>query len=214
MSDSITLRGFVASDVRMVISDTGVPISSFLLGSTERRLDRATGQWVDGEINWYNVSAFRYLAQNTAFSIKKGEKVLVTGRLKLRHWTKSDGSTAASLDLAAESLGHDLNFGTAVYQRQNTQRRENEARPAPSDHVDGFNASAHGHPDDVGHHDGGQVGAFGHGRPDDDDERDADEDSDQDEAAAETIDSADSDDGDDPETDPLTGEVLSAAAPF
>ncbi|WP_051389007.1 single-stranded DNA-binding protein [Arthrobacter sp. 35W] len=208
MSDSITLRGFVASDVRMIISEQGVPIASFLLGCTERRQDKATGLWADGDVNWYQVSTFRFLAQNTAFSIKKGEKVLVTGRLKLRHWTKNDGTMAASLDLAAESLGHDLNFGTAVYQRQNAQRREDEA----------MRLSGSAHHDAIPHTADSPAMERTMG------ERDGDQDEFEDEpdeaASAETTTDggsggADGEDTDESEEfDPMTGELLGAQAPF
>ncbi|WP_427018164.1 single-stranded DNA-binding protein [Pseudarthrobacter sp. P1] len=211
MSDSITLRGFVASEVKLLTSDQGVPIASFELGSTERRQDKASGQWVDGDISWYHVSTFRYLAQNTAFSIKKGERVLVTGRLKLRHWTKSDGTPAASLDLTAESVGHDLNFGTAVYQRQNTQRREEAARLALAGQGQNYPRFMAG---DASQYDGGNSepdldeafdgGYAGDGR----------EDASAGTGGGEEASAADEADEGDEEADPLTGELISAKPVF
>ncbi len=129
MSDQITVRGFVGTEIRRFTTDSGVCIASFELGSVERRQDKATNEWVDGDTNWYHVSAFRQLAQNAAFSITKGQRVIVTGRLKIRQWSRDDGKTGTSVNLDADTIGHDLFWGTAMFQRHTVQRKE---APAPA----------------------------------------------------------------------------------
>src|SRR5690606_12848129 len=86
MTDTITLRGTVGTDPRLVTTANGTHITSFRLASPQRRFDRETSAWIDGETNWYTVSAYRQLARNTGTSIKKGDPVIVTGRLKVRPW--------------------------------------------------------------------------------------------------------------------------------
>jgi single-strand DNA-binding protein len=117
MSDTITLRGYVATEVRSTTADSGLAIASFRMCTTERRYDRDAGSWVDGQTNWYSVSLFRQLATNAAFSVHKGDRVIVTGRLKVRQWTLDDGRSGTSVDIDAESIGHDLMWGTASYRR-------------------------------------------------------------------------------------------------
>ena len=122
MSDTITIRGYVATDVRSTTADSGLAVAGFRMCSTERRYDRDTGTWVDGQTNWYSVSLFRQLAANSALSIHKGDRVIVTGRLKIRQWATDDGRSGTSVDIDAESVGHDLMWGTANY-RRNVQDR-------------------------------------------------------------------------------------------
>lgn len=122
MSDTITVRGYVATEVRSNTADSGLAIAGFRMCSTERRYDREAGSWVDGQTNWYSVSLFRQLATNAAFSIHKGDRVIVTGRLKVRQWALDDGRSGTSVDIDAESVGHDLMWGTANY-RRNVQDR-------------------------------------------------------------------------------------------
>lgn len=122
MSDTITVRGYVATEVRSTTADSGLAIASFRMCSTERRYDREVGSWVDGQTNWYSVSLFRQLATNAAFSIHKGDRVIVTGRLKVRQWALDDGRSGTAVDIDAESVGHDLMWGTANY-RRNVQDR-------------------------------------------------------------------------------------------
>ena len=117
MNDTITLRGFVATDVRTTTADSGLAIAGFRMCTTERRLDRETGLWVDGNTNWYSVSMFRQLATNAGVSIHKGDRVIVTGRLRVRQWATDSGRSGTSVDIDADAVGHDLMWGTANFRR-------------------------------------------------------------------------------------------------
>ncbi len=111
MTDTITVAGVVGSDPRLHVTTQGLAITSFRLASTRRYFDRAKGSWEDGETNWYTVSGFRQLAHNTAASVKKGERVVVHGRLRLRAWESGEKSGTA-IEIEADSIGHDLAWGT------------------------------------------------------------------------------------------------------
>ncbi len=53
MSDTITIRGLVATEVRLNMAEnSGLQIASFRLCSTDRRYDREKGTWSDGQTNW------------------------------------------------------------------------------------------------------------------------------------------------------------------
>ncbi|MFZ3452743.1 single-stranded DNA-binding protein [Arthrobacter sp. 7Tela_A1] len=117
MTDSITLRGFVATEVRTTTADSGLAIAGFRMCTTERRIDRATGLWVDGHTNWYSVSMFRQLATNAGVSVHKGDRVIVTGRLRVRQWATDGGRSGTSVDIDADAVGHDLMWGTANFRR-------------------------------------------------------------------------------------------------
>ncbi|WP_395242949.1 single-stranded DNA-binding protein [Agromyces sp. MMS24-K17] len=86
MSDLITITGIVGGDPRPFTTSQGLVITTFRLASTRRYFDRASGSWENGETNWYTVSTFRTLADNVAASIRRGQHVVVHGRLKLRAW--------------------------------------------------------------------------------------------------------------------------------
>jgi single-strand DNA-binding protein len=116
MSDIITLTGFVATIPRVVTTQEGLAITSFRLASSQRRFDRAQEKWVDGETNWYTVTTFRQLAANAAVSVKKGERVVVTGRLRIRDWENGDRA-GTNIDIEADAVGHDLSWGTAAFSR-------------------------------------------------------------------------------------------------
>jgi single-strand DNA-binding protein len=73
-------------------------------------------KWVDGETNWYTVTSFKSLAINTAGSIQKGERILVTGKLLIRDWDNGERA-GTSVELEAEAIGHDLNWGNSTFTR-------------------------------------------------------------------------------------------------
>jgi single-strand DNA-binding protein len=60
------------------------------------------------------VTAFRDLAVNASQSLHKGDRVVTVGRLKVRDWSNDDRS-GTSVEIEADSLGHDLYWGVTDY---------------------------------------------------------------------------------------------------
>jgi len=116
MTDMITLTGFVATVPRHFVSRDGVAITSFRLASTQRRYDRSKSAWVDGDTNWYTITGFRQLATNAAGSVYKGDRVIVTGRVRIREW-ENDSKQGTTVDVEADGIGHDLLWGTTSFTR-------------------------------------------------------------------------------------------------
>ncbi|OUM39563.1 single-stranded DNA-binding protein [Arthrobacter sedimenti] len=148
MTDIITVRGYVATEVRLTVASSGLPITGFRMCSTERRFGKETSTWVDGHTNWYSVSMFRQLATNAGASIKKGDRVIVTGRLKVRPWSNADGRTGTSVEIEADTAGHDLMWGTANFIRTAANRTEAPTGAGPDDHAAGLSHEG-GVPDGV-----------------------------------------------------------------
>lgn len=121
MTDTITLAGLVATTPRHLTTSEGLAITSFRLASSQRRFDRPTNRWVDGDTNWYTVSSFRALAENVAVSVNKGDRVIVTGKLRIRDWENTDRS-GTTVEVEAETLGHDLVWGIATYTRNSSSQ--------------------------------------------------------------------------------------------
>ena len=116
MSDIVTLTGLVATTPRHLTTSEGLAITSFRLASSQRRFDRAQQKWIDADTNWYTVSAFRALATNSAVSVVKGDRVIVSGRLRIRDWENTDRS-GTTVEIEADSIGHDMFWGTSAFTR-------------------------------------------------------------------------------------------------
>lgn len=135
MTDTITLTGLVATDPKHVTTAEGLPITSFRMASTQRRFDRAKQSWVDGDTNWYTVTAFRRLASNSSVSLRKGQRILLSGRLRLRDWDNGERKGLA-VEVEADALGHDLTWGTSSFDRNAVVAAVPPAE-TPSDEAEG-----------------------------------------------------------------------------
>ncbi len=131
MTDTITLTGLVATTPRHLVTSEGLPITSFRLASTQRRYDRGAQKWIDGETNWYTITAFRQLAVNVVGSVNKGQRVVVSGKLRVRDWESGDRA-GTTVEVDADALGHDLSWGTSVFTRSVSSTVANDA-DLPSD---------------------------------------------------------------------------------
>jgi len=143
MSDQITVTGLVATPPNHVVTSTGLAVTNFRLASTQRRYDRAAGAWVDGATNWFTVTAFRRLADHVAASVQKGERVIVTGRLRVRDWESGERSGTA-VEIEAESLGHDLLWGTTTFRRAVSTSARSDEHASASDAPESTAESAGG----------------------------------------------------------------------
>ena len=132
MSETLSVQGLVATTPRHLITHDGLPITSFRMASTHRRFDRTTKKWVDGETNWYTITAFRQLAINVAGSVSKGERVIVSGKLRVRDWDNGERA-GTSVEIEAEGIGHDLTWGTATFTRTVLMREIEEEPEEPAD---------------------------------------------------------------------------------
>jgi single-strand DNA-binding protein len=136
MSDSITITGNIATAPELKRTPNGVTITTFRVASALRRYDRATGTWVDAGTNWYTVSAFRGLAEHAYDSLHRGDRVLLTGRLRLREW-ENGAKRGLSVEIDAEAIGHDLLWGTSTFvkssQSSTADREKDWGGPGESD---------------------------------------------------------------------------------
>jgi len=116
MTDTISLTGIVATPPRHIVTGDALSITSFRLASTQRRFDRNQERWVDGDTNWYTITTFRQLAINVAACVTKGERVVVSGRLRVREWDNGE-KQGLNVEVEADALGHDLMWGTSTFSR-------------------------------------------------------------------------------------------------
>jgi single-strand DNA-binding protein len=128
MSTQIATTGLVATTPRHLITAEGLAITSFRLASSNRKYDEATRKWLDGETNWYTVTAFHDLAKHVSTSINKGDRINVQGLLRVRDWDNGERS-GTSVEIEAETMGHDLAWGTSVFTRTLLVRTEHVPKP-------------------------------------------------------------------------------------
>jgi single-strand DNA-binding protein len=112
---TVTVTGYVAMDPKVYWTSNGAPVVRLRVGSTPRRVD-GDGKWHDLPASFFTVNCWRKIAVNVAASLHKGQPVIVRGRLRMRTWT-DDGKARSAVEIEAESIGHDLAYGTTAYSK-------------------------------------------------------------------------------------------------
>jgi len=108
----------------------GGDVTSFTVASTPRTLDRTTGEWHDGETLFLPCSVWRQPAEYAAATLHKGARVIVTGRLKQRSFTNTNGEKRTVIELDADEVGASLRFtGARIVELAKTGT--NNGSPAP-----------------------------------------------------------------------------------
>ena len=130
MEAFVQMTGYVGTEVEQ---RGGGRVSAFRLACTPRVRVKG-GEWGDGNTTWINVTCFRSLAAHVAASVRKGDPVIVIGKLRTSVW-KKDGQTRERLALEAEAVGHDLTRGTAIFRRTPKATTEPSDAEAPADEL-------------------------------------------------------------------------------
>ncbi|HUY47058.1 MAG TPA: single-stranded DNA-binding protein [Streptosporangiaceae bacterium] len=128
----VFLAGYVARDPKFRTTSSGTSTASLRVGYTPRWVDRETGEWTDGMTSFVTVICWRALADNVAICLRKGEPVLVKGRLQVRPYQK-DGVPRLAVEVEASSIGHDLARGVANFQRSRRSPGDTAAGQRPGD---------------------------------------------------------------------------------
>lgn len=114
---NITIVGNVVDEVVNKPTASGLSRVSFRVANTQRRRDRDSGQWVDGHKFFVNVTFWREFAENVAASLKKGDPVVVNGKIFSRQYVRDENNHVA-YEIEPESIGHDLARGTTVFTKR------------------------------------------------------------------------------------------------
>jgi single-strand DNA-binding protein len=110
---NITVIGNLTDDPELKFTPSGAAVANFTVASTPRTFDRQTNEWKDGDALFLRCAAWRQMAENVAESLQKGQRVMVTGALKIRNFERQDGSKGTSVEINVEEVGPSLKWATA-----------------------------------------------------------------------------------------------------
>ena len=119
--NSVTLVGNLTRDPELRYTPAGAATCQFGLAVNRRWQNRQTNEWEEAT-SFFNVVAWREIAENAGESLTKGSRVIVTGRLEQRSWETPDGEKRSVVEVVADEIGPSLRWATAQVVR-------NERRP-------------------------------------------------------------------------------------
>ena len=127
---TITVAGNLTADPDLRYTQTGVPVAAFTVAASRRTYDSESGQWKDGETLFLRCSAWRHLAEHAAESLTKGQRVIVTGRLRQRDYETTSGEKRTVYEVDADDVGPSLRFATAKPVKATRERAPHPADEA------------------------------------------------------------------------------------
>ncbi len=114
---TITVIGNLTDDPELRFTPSGAAVAKFRVASTPRTLDRASGEWKDGEPLFLACSVWRQAAENVAESLHRGSRVIVSGRLRQRSYETKEGEKRTVYELEVDEIGPSLRYATAKVQK-------------------------------------------------------------------------------------------------
>lgn len=120
----LTIVGNLVEDPILRFTGQGAAVANLTIASTPRTFDKNANEWKDGETLFMRCSIWREAAENVAESLKKGQRVIASGRLVQRNW-EQDGQKRSGVELQLEEIGPSLKYATAQVakaERQSGQR--------------------------------------------------------------------------------------------
>ncbi len=97
----VILAGNLTRDPELRFTNSGIPVCSFGL-AVNRRKPKDGG---DPEVDFFDISAWRELGETIANYKKKGDPILVEGRLQFRSWEdRESGQKRSKVDVVADNI--------------------------------------------------------------------------------------------------------------
>jgi len=127
----VVLAGNLTRDPELRFTNNGIPVCQF--GIAVNRV-RSKSE----EVDFFDITAWRELGETIANYKKKGDPILVEGRLQYRTWEAQDGSRRSKVDVVADNvqfLGRSGDGSEGGAPAGAGQRSRGNARPSSQDDV-------------------------------------------------------------------------------
>lgn len=111
MSAPITLVGRLVADPEITFGQSGIAILKARVVTSGRK--KTDNGWEDVDTTFWQVTAFRQLAENIADSLSKGDEVIVIGKIKQRQYETAEGEKRSITEITADAFGPNLRTSSA-----------------------------------------------------------------------------------------------------
>ncbi|MPZ87056.1 MAG: single-stranded DNA-binding protein [Nitriliruptorales bacterium] len=122
----ITIVGNLTDDPELRFTPNGVAVANVRVAVNRRIRNSQTNEWEDRLDGYFTVNVWRDYAENVAESLRRGTRVLVTGRLISRSYQDKEGQTRWVTEIEADEICPSLRWATAQVTKIN--RRDGNGR--------------------------------------------------------------------------------------
>lgn len=108
MSFTVTFKARLGADPEMTTGSNGSAVTRMRVVTNGRRM--VDGDWQDTDTSWWQVTAFGRQAEAAAEQLRKGDLVLIQGKVKQREWEK-DGVKRVTAEITADDVAKVVKAG-------------------------------------------------------------------------------------------------------
>ena len=102
MLNKIMIIGNLGSDPELRYTQSGTPVASFRVATTEKWKDK--GGQVQEQTEWHSCNAWSKLAEICGNYLKKGSKVYIEGSVHTRKWQDQEGKDRYSTEVKVREM--------------------------------------------------------------------------------------------------------------
>jgi len=118
----IMLIGNVTGKVDLTATSQGTDVVNFSITVTKYR-DKKSGKWI---ADYFDCVAWKELAVNISKSIKKGTRVILSGKIENQSWEDNEGTRRKNTRITIFNLGVDLSFVVCGDIKKNKKPEDSE----------------------------------------------------------------------------------------
>lgn len=108
-----SLAGNLTRDPELRYTPSGQAVVSLRVAVQERVFNERTDKWEDKPPEYFDVTAWRQLAEHIAEYLAKGQRIVAEGRWESQSWTDTEGVTQERIVMIASDLGPSMKFAGA-----------------------------------------------------------------------------------------------------
>ena len=109
--NNITIIGNLTRDPELRFTQGGAAVTDIGVAWNESRRNKETQQWEDVP-SYFDITCWFDLAENVAATLRKGDRVVVTGNLKWESWQTADGESRNKVKVIADDVAPSLRWAT------------------------------------------------------------------------------------------------------
>jgi len=109
---TITAVGNLVFEPDFGVTANGISRCKMRIACNERK--KVDGEWVDGDTSFFDIIVWRGLADAAGDNLKKGQSILVVGKVKISKYEDKNGVERQSVEILAEEIAAVVKGSKAV----------------------------------------------------------------------------------------------------
>lgn len=142
----VFVAGRLTADPELRFTPSGKAVANFTIASGDKRKNKNSGEWEDGDKCFLRCNVWAQAAENVAESLHKGDAVTASGRLVQRDFETREGEKRSVMELRVDSIAAEIDRNTVTIHRA---ERGSSAAPQGAASQDPWGSSSSSSTDDA-----------------------------------------------------------------